>query len=352
MKKLLHHSFIKDLIKLSNLNYFKIKETKVRLFLFFMVFTCPLIWKEAGSVLHAQAPQKMSYQAVIRNASHDLVANTAIGIRVSILQGSAGNSSEEFSQSVIVYIETHTATTNFNGLVTIQIGDGSVYLGNFSNINWGAGPYFIKTEIDITGGTAYSINGIHQLMSVPYALYAERSGNGSGSGQGSTGSTGAVGPTGNNGEKGIAGNTGSTGAAGLPGGTGIIGGTGVRGVTGATGAAGISGGVGPTGVKGSTGLDGSNGFTGQTGQNGTTGSTGNNGNTGGTGLNGFTGHTGQNGTTGNNGNTGATGSNGFTGHTGQNGTTGSTGNNGNTGATGSNGFTGQNGTTGSTGNNG
>lgn len=110
----------------------------------------------------AQAPRKFSYQAVIRNSSNALVANTNVGIRVSILQGSeTGNAS---------YVETHTATTNANGLVNLQIGGGTADSGSFTNINWKSGIYFVKTETDITGGTNYNIVGSSQLLSVPYAL--------------------------------------------------------------------------------------------------------------------------------------------------------------------------------------
>lgn len=117
--------------------------------------------------LSAQAPQKMSYQAVIRNASNNLITNTIIGMRLSILQGS------EFGAAI--YVETQMPTTNTNGLASLEIGNGTVVLGTFSNIDWANGPYFIKTETDPNGGTAYSITGISQLMSVPYALFSANS---------------------------------------------------------------------------------------------------------------------------------------------------------------------------------
>jgi hypothetical protein len=112
----------------------------------------------------AQAPQKMSYQAVIRNASDALVANTLIGIRISVLQATANG--------LVVYSETHTPTTNINGLASFEIGAGTVLSGDFPTINWGVGPYFIKTETDPEGGTNYTISGTSQLVSVPYALFA------------------------------------------------------------------------------------------------------------------------------------------------------------------------------------
>ncbi|TRX38094.1 hypothetical protein FNW52_04115 [Flavobacterium sp. ZT3R18] len=116
------------------------------------------------TILFAQAPQKMSYQSVIRKADGSLVSNTSVKIKVSILQGSATGTAS--------YVETQTATTNPNGLVTLEIGGGTPVTGTFSSINWGSGTYFIKTETDITGGTNYTISGVSQLLSVPYALYA------------------------------------------------------------------------------------------------------------------------------------------------------------------------------------
>jgi hypothetical protein len=112
----------------------------------------------------AQAPNKMSYQAVVRDASNNLVASTAVGMQISILQGSATGAP--------VYVETQTPTTNINGLVSLEIGSGTVVSGTFATIDWANGPYFIKTETDPTGGTSYTITGTSQLLSVPYALHA------------------------------------------------------------------------------------------------------------------------------------------------------------------------------------
>ena len=114
--------------------------------------------------LFAQAPQKMSYQAVIRNASNNLVTNAQVKMRISILQGS--------TTGAAVYSELHSATTNANGLASIEIGEGTNKTGAFSTINWGNGTYFLKTETDPNNGSTYSIVGTSQLLSVPYALYA------------------------------------------------------------------------------------------------------------------------------------------------------------------------------------
>jgi hypothetical protein len=119
--------------------------------------------------MFAQSPQKMSYQAIVRDASGHLVQNSNVGIRINILQGSASGTA--------VYTETHVAATNINGLVSVEIGGGTT-TNNFSDINWAAGPYFLKTETDPKGSTNYSITGVSQLLSVPFAFYTQIAGNG------------------------------------------------------------------------------------------------------------------------------------------------------------------------------
>ncbi|MBO4488066.1 MAG: hypothetical protein J5741_00220, partial [Bacteroidales bacterium] len=118
----------------------------------------------------AQAPEKFTYQAVVRNTNNQLLPNTQVGVQVVILQGSA--------QGSIVYGERHTESTNANGLVTLIIGEGNIIAGHFSNINWENGVFFISVGIDPAGGTDYSIWSTQQLLSVPYALYANEAGNG------------------------------------------------------------------------------------------------------------------------------------------------------------------------------
>ncbi len=115
----------------------------------------------------AQVPQKLSYQAVIRDADNKLVANKQIGMRITILSGSI-NGTEVYKE-----IYNPNPQSNTNGLVTLEIGTGISLLGNFANINWANGIYFIKTETDPTGGTNYTITGTSQLLSVPYALHAK-----------------------------------------------------------------------------------------------------------------------------------------------------------------------------------
>ena len=114
-------------------------------------------------------PEMMSYQAVVRDADGQLVSDTAVGMRISILQNT--------TTGTAAYVEIHTPISNENGLVSIEIGTGSTS-DDFSTIDWSAGPYFIKTETDPTGGSSYTITGTSQLMSVPFAMYAKSSGNG------------------------------------------------------------------------------------------------------------------------------------------------------------------------------
>ena len=239
--------------------------------------------------IYAQAPQKMTYQAVIRNSSGQLVTNTSIGMRISILQGS--------STANPTYVETQFGPTNSNGLFTAEVGGGSVVFGNFTTIDWANGPYFIKTETDPNGGANYSIIGTTQLLSVPYALYAANSGSSIAGPQGPQGPAGATGPAGPQGTSGLNGTnavvkttTIGAGANCATGGirveygqdtnnNGILdaseinasltqyvcnGAAGPQGATGATGPAGLTGATGPAGPQGPQGLQGAPGTDQQT----------------------------------------------------------------------------------------
>lgn len=117
---------------------------------------------------HAQAPEKMSYQAIMRNGTGQLLVNQNIAVKVSVLQGSPAGT--------LVYSERLTGLTNANGLISMEIGTGTVLSGTFSTINWPSGSYYLKTETDPAGGTNYTIAGTSQLLSVPYAMYAKSAG--------------------------------------------------------------------------------------------------------------------------------------------------------------------------------
>jgi len=142
-----------------------------------------------SSSIFAQAPQKMSYQAVIRNSNDSLLISTSVGMRISLLQSSP--------TGTVVYSEIQTATTNANGLVSLQIGMGTAVSGTFASIDWAAGPYYVKTETDLSGGTNYTIISSNEILSVPYALFSANGTPGPAGPIGLTGETGAQGPTGN-----------------------------------------------------------------------------------------------------------------------------------------------------------
>ena len=169
----------------------------------------------ASTALWAQVPQQISYQSVIRDGNNKVIAASTVGIKISLLQGSATGAA--------VYVETHRKTTNANGLVSLEIGTGTVLSGSFASINWANGPYLIKTETDPTGGTNYSAPGVFAMNSVPYALYA---------------ANGTPGPKGDKGDTGATGAKGDTGATGAKGDTGAAGAQGIQGPIGATGAVG------------------------------------------------------------------------------------------------------------------
>ena len=135
----------------------------------------------------AQVPQKMSYQAVIRDSNSNLIMNQQVGMKISIHQS--------LPVGVEVYSETFSPWTNTNGLVTMEIGGGI----GFDTIDWANGPFYIQVDTDPTGGVNYTVSGVSELLSVPYALYAVNSGT-----PGPPGPEGVQGPTGPQGIQGEA----------------------------------------------------------------------------------------------------------------------------------------------------
>ena len=259
---------------------------------------------------YAQAPNGINYQAVIRNSSGALSSNTAVAIRVNIRQTT--------TTGTIVYSERQNVTTDQFGLVNFVIGSGTLLSGNFANIPWANGPFFLDLGVAFSGLPApiiYMPYGTQQMMSVPYALYAKSSGNlvnqwkyGAGvpasnlglvgdyyldtatgnvytkttgntwvlisnitGPQGSAGTAGPQGPIGLTGATGPIGATGPAGAQGIQGVAGPTGATGPIGLTGATGATGLTGPTGPQGATGPIGLTGPAGAAGTNGVNGTNG---------------------------------------------------------------------------------
>ncbi len=115
-------------------------------------------------VLFAQAPEMFKYQTVVRNNSGDIVKNQNVALRVSIVQGNENGTA--------VYSETHHKATNEFGLLNLEIGDGTVNSGSFSEIDWSEGPFFVSVELDPNNGNNFVFMGTSQLLSVPFALHA------------------------------------------------------------------------------------------------------------------------------------------------------------------------------------
>ena len=115
--------------------------------------------------MYCQTPELMSYQAVVRDADSELLADQAVGMKISILEDTASGTP--------VYVETQNPSTNSNGLLSLQVGAGTVVSGDITTIDWANHDYFIKTETDPTGGENYTIAGTSQILSVPYALLSK-----------------------------------------------------------------------------------------------------------------------------------------------------------------------------------
>jgi hypothetical protein len=128
-----------------------------------------LVLSMLSVTLMAQVPQGVGYQGVATDASGIELVNQAISIRASVLSGSANGTVE--------WEETHATTTDTFGLFTLTIGQGTNTTNgvqtSFADISWGTNTHFLKIEMDVTGGSTYSNMGTNQMMSVPYALYAE-----------------------------------------------------------------------------------------------------------------------------------------------------------------------------------
>jgi len=117
--------------------------------------------------LQAQTPQGFNYQATVRNSAGDLIINTNVYFKFNVIQGS--------DTSVPIFTETHYVPTDDLGQVNLVIGQGTPSAGTFSELDWSLGSYYLGIELDT--GNGYVAMGTTQLLSVPYALYAENSGN-------------------------------------------------------------------------------------------------------------------------------------------------------------------------------
>lgn len=110
----------------------------------------------------AQPPQSFMYQSLLRNSRGTVLGNQRISAKVRILKASANGTA--------VYEETQSTTSDASGVITLEVGSGTVVTGNFANIDWLADDYFLKTEIDPIGGSNYILTTTQQLLSVPFAF--------------------------------------------------------------------------------------------------------------------------------------------------------------------------------------
>ncbi len=212
-------------------------------FIFFLIYS---------SLSIAQSPHSFKYQAIVRDANGAAISNSSVGVMINIFQDSCNGNN--------VYRETFVVTSNDYGLINLNVGEGQMISPTpLGALNWSSGSFFIETAVDLTGaGSNFQYMSCSQLLSVPYALYAENAGSSTPGPQGITGptgsggSTGPTGPTGPPGATGLQGIQGVTGPQGIPGVTGAIGLQGVTGPAGVTGVQGLQGPTGPTGATGSS----------------------------------------------------------------------------------------------------
>jgi len=116
----------------------------------------------------AQSPAAFHYQAVLHSEDGNPILNTDITLKISILSDTVLNT--------ILYAELQNVSTDAFGRISVQVGRGDIISGDFPSIGWENGNVFIRVEYDFTGTGTFTMAGQTQLLSVPYALFAEKSG--------------------------------------------------------------------------------------------------------------------------------------------------------------------------------
>jgi hypothetical protein len=112
-----------------------------------------------------KAPPAFTYQASLRDAEGNPLANKAITLRLSIQAGESG---------VLQWQETQDITTDEFGMLSIHVGRGTRVDGlqsDFSSIPWTTADMYLKVELN--QGQGFSDLGSNQLLSVPYAFAAD-----------------------------------------------------------------------------------------------------------------------------------------------------------------------------------
>ncbi|MBQ7279986.1 MAG: hypothetical protein IJR13_04585 [Bacteroidales bacterium] len=115
---------------------------------------------------HAQrTPQKFSYQATVRNSAGQILSNATVRVRISIFKDSESGTT--------MFRESHTPTTNINGVFNVVVGEGSHESGNIADIDWGNGIYFLVNDVDVDNDGVFDLTASQQLLAVPYALHCD-----------------------------------------------------------------------------------------------------------------------------------------------------------------------------------
>ena len=136
------------------------KDFRLLLYVFFLFGG---LFQAVGQQGTSAIPNKFNYQTIVRDTSGHLVINQPVGMRLTLQRGPQMNN---------LYTETHQVTTNSSGLLTTTIGTGQPIQGSMDSIDWSLGNVFVKTEIDMAGGSNYSLVSSRELLSVPYAMHA------------------------------------------------------------------------------------------------------------------------------------------------------------------------------------
>ncbi len=117
------------------------------------------------SFVHAQTETGIPYQGILRDNTGSELTNTSASIqaiiRINTLNGQ------------IIFSESHSVTTDDFGYFQIIIGTGSVNnsFPDFSQIDWSTNLKFL--QIQVNTGNGFTDLGTSQLLSVPYALFAD-----------------------------------------------------------------------------------------------------------------------------------------------------------------------------------
>jgi len=141
------------------------KHAKIH-FILMTIATIVTIILFSAIVASAQTPNLINYQAVARNSSGNIMVNQPISVRLTIHDGSVSGT--------VLYKETQTLTTNVYGLFSVQIGGGVVISGSIGGVTWSSGTKYLQVEMDPAGGSTYVDMGTQQLITVPYAFYANK----------------------------------------------------------------------------------------------------------------------------------------------------------------------------------